>query len=308
MTATKSRKSSSLANRALIGLFAITAGLAAYSCSATGHASGEGEWDLPFVEPITWKADLKLGKYTIDGGDSRANKCVKVTWSGADGAEISSDTLETDGSGAASGKIPEGAVRWEAKLVDCPEPAPKPKGKMFDPLNLQNGPVRLAVANNLRDFDVFGAQIVPSDDLGANNLTYKFVVRARSWEQVENLISPIVLGGIGTPVPPSVDVISFSTMEAGIAGGRFVSALPATFRDFSFDFNNSAFTADLSSGHNTINYQVGTWDVVEMMIPLSAFDAGFIPGVTYSNEGVMTFSSDKVREDTTASYGFAYAN
>lgn len=308
MTATKSRKSSSLANRALIGLCALVAGLTMYSCTASGHAKGRGEFNPPFVPPIKWTADVTIGDYTIDGGATRANMCVKVIWTGSDGAEISNELLETDGTGSASGKIPKGAVRWEAKLVKCPDPEPEKKDTLFDPFSQQDNPVRVAVASKLRYFDVFGASLMPDDSDGANNLTYNFVVRAGSWEHVENLIYPIVVGGIGTPVPSSIEVLAYSTMESGIAGGRFVSALPDTFRDFSFDFNSGAFTADLSSGHNTINYQIGSWDVVEMVIPLSAFDAGFVPGATYSNEGVATFSSDRVRDNTTASYGFDYSN
>ncbi len=302
----------------MLGILSVVACVGIAACTASGHAEGEGEIDPPFVPPIKWKVSATLGDYEIDGGEDHANKCVKVTWTDAEGAEISSETLETDGSGGASGQVPAGAVRWEAKVVDCPEEEDssvrKSSGGMFDPFGQVvqgvQGPQqqRYAVPTNTREFFIYGAPIVPSQADGADNLTYSFLVRAKSYAQAENLIAPIIAGGVGTPVPPSVKVISFSTMEAGLAGGRVMSAMPGTYQDFSFDFNNGAFTADLASGHNTINYQIGSWDVVEMVIPLADFDFGFAPGVTYSNEGSATFTTDSLFGPVTAGYNFNYSN
>ena len=311
-TITKSRKG----NRLTLALLGIVTCLGIAACTASGHAEGEGRIDPPFIPPIDWKISATLGEYELDGGEEHANKCVKVTWTDKDGAEISSETLETDGSGGASGQVPAGAVRWEAKVVDCPEEEDDEEtdgsGGMFDPFSTQN-PVgqqqsRKAILVNSREFFIYGAPITPSDDDGEMNLTYSFLVRAQNYAHAESLIAPIIAGGVGTPVPPSVKVISFSTMEAGIAGGRIVSAQPGLFQSYTFDFNNGAFTADLNNGHNTINYQIGGWDVVEMVVPLKAFDFGFAGGVTYSNEGTATFTTNRLLGPVTAGYGFNYSN
>jgi hypothetical protein len=297
-----------------LGLAALLASTAIVACTASGHAEGEGRIDPPFVPPIDWKISATMGEYEIEGGEEHANKCVKVTWTDSEGAEISSETLETDGSGSASGQVPAGAVRWEAKVVDCPEPEPEPEekasGGMFDPqgIGVQQTQKRIAVPRSTREFFIYGAPIVPSQAPGADNLTYSFLVTANSYAQAENLVAPIIAGGIGTPVPPSVKVITFSTMEAGIAGGRVVSAMPGLFQSFQFDFNNGAFTADLQTGHNTINYQINNWDVVEMVVPLSAFDFGFSPGVTYSNTGDATYTTDWLLGPVSAGYDFNYSN
>jgi len=310
-TLTQKRRSS----RVLLAITGVVASLAIVACTASGHAEGEGVIDPPFVPPIAWKISATLGEYEIEGGEDHANKCVKVTWTDKDGAEISSETLETDGSGSASGQVPAGAVRWEAKVVDCPEEEDEEKtdnsGGMFDPFSTQNPPQqssRQAILVSSREFFIYGAPITPSDDDGAMNLTYSFLVRAQNYAHAESLIAPIIAGGVGTPVPASVKVLNFSTMEAGLAGGRLVSAMPGRFQTYTFDFNSGAFYADLASGTNTINYQIGSWDVVEMVIPLSAFDFGFAPGVTYSNDGDATFTTDSLLGPVSAGYGFNYSN
>jgi hypothetical protein len=308
---TTTTKKNSRSTRVSLALLAITACLGIAACTATGHAEGEGTLDPPFVPPIKWKVSATLGEFEVDGGEERADKCVKVTWTDKDGAEISSETLETDGSGSASGQVPPGAVRWEAKVVDCPEPEPEEKsgsgtggGGMFDPFQQSQ---RIAI-NKMRTFEIYGAPIVPSDDDGAMNLTYNFSVRARSWAHAEALIAPLVAGGIGTPVPPAVEVLSYSTMEAGVAGGRLICAMPGNFEDFTFDFNSGAFVADLNSSLNVINYQLGGWDVVELVIPMSAFDFGFSGGVTYSNNGTASYKTDRLLDYVGAGYRFEFSN
>jgi hypothetical protein len=189
--------------------------------------------------------------------------------------------------------------------VDCPpDPEPEEKGGMFDPFAQQT---RLAVSAT-REFFVYGSPIVLSAHAGADNLVYSFVVTAKDWAHAEALTSPIVAGGVGTPVPMSVQVITFTTMESSVAGGRVVTALPGNYTDYSFNLNNGAFTADLPSGYNTLNYQVGGWDVIEMMIPRSAFDYSVQSGASYSNEGTATFSTDQLAGPASTGLVVNYSN
>jgi hypothetical protein len=304
----QSRRKSNHTQRGTLGVLSVVGCLGIAACTAAGHASAEGDIKVPFSPPVSWKASATIGEFEIDGGTANASKCLKVTWIDATGAEISSDTMETDGSGTASGQVPAGSVRWEGKLVDCPKPDPEPEddNRMFNPFSGQLN--FTAGLSNSREFLIYGAPITPSDDAGANNLTYSFVVTASSYAEAEALIAPIIAGGVGTPVPSTVEVISFTTMESNLAGGRVTTSMPGKFENYRFNFNSGAFSADLVSGFNTINYQIGTWDVVEMVIPLSAFDYGFLPGVTYSNEGSSKYTTDRLEGPVGAGYSFNYSN
>ena len=282
---------------------AVLACAAVVACTASGKVDVKGTLDPPFIPPIDFEVSASTGKYAVEGGEPHANKCVKITWINAKGGEISFETVGTDGSGAASGQVPEGAVRWEAKVVDCPpEPDPDDDG-MFDPFAQDR-----SSASTVREFFVYGSPIVPSDRADADNLVYCFVVMAHNWEHAESLTDPIVAGGIGTPVPMSVQVITFSKTTSSVAGARVVTALPGNYTDYSFNFNNGAFTADLQSGLNTLNYQLGGWDVIEMMIPKLTFDYGVSSGVVYSNECTATFSTDQFSGPASAGLRVNYSN
>jgi hypothetical protein len=288
-----------------------------YACGSTGSASAGGEVRAPFIPPIKWSISVGNDGTTYHVHNAPRGACVKVTWTDSTGAVISSETVQSDSSGSASGQVPAGSVRWEAKVVLCPPPANHDDdedagsgGMLFDPQapGAQRGSGVATRTDILRDFYIWGAPIVPSDDPGADNLTYSFKVRATSWSQAESLIDPIVSGGIGTPVPPSVEVLTFATMEAELAGGRLVVSMPGAFEEFTLDFNNGAFHADLASSYNLTHYPVGSWDVVEMLVPLSDFNFGLLPGVPYSNAGEATYKTDRLLAPVTAGYAFEFSN
>ena len=300
---------------ALLGLSIAAIAIGAHGCGATGHAHGRG---TPVIHRDI-KPSNSIGNdesaFEVNGGPGRAGECVEVTWTDSSGAEISTDTIQADGSGSASGQVPPGAVRWEAKVADCEDPE-APAGIPWEATEhragLAAGGGRTVVHAGpaypveARVFHVFGSPIIPSDDPGETNLSYAFRVIATSFDEAEDLVAPIVAGGIGTPVPEEVEVLLYSTMEAVSGGARLVQAQPGSFEEWTFEFNVGVFLADLFT--NSLHYDVGTWDVVETVIPLSAFDFGILPGATYLNTGAADYRTDRMSETLSAGYQFDFSN
>lgn len=308
--------------RATLGLAAITACLTMYACGTTGSASSTTVIDPWFTDPITVEFGISNDGTTFmaKGGPEHAGKCVQLTWSDAEGNTISTSTVQADSQGGASGQVPPGAVRWEADVVDCPEPEPVEEqnseagstgGGMFDPLSSQivgvssqQAQARKLFKLPLRDHLIQGGPIVPNAS-GDVNRSYCFVVRAGSFAQAKALVKPIIVGGIGTPVPAAVEVIAFAQMQADAFGARYVQAQPGSFTNWSFNFNNGAFYADQFSA---LNYQLNGWDVMETAIPLSAFDYSAIPGSSFSNTGTSSYSTNLLAAPVSGSYTFSATN
>ena len=120
------------------------------------------------------------------------------------------------------------------------------------------------------------------------------------------MLDPILQGGIGSPLPPAVEVLRWTTMEATPSGSRLTTALPGQYVQWSFDLNDGSFTADLLN--NVTRYGIGGWDVVETNIPFSAFDQGIAPGVVYDNHGVLSHRTDLMPATKTIHDGFEYSN
>ncbi len=307
--------------RAALGVAALGAAAIMHACASLDVETDTAvKLKPPFLVPLCVEVSTASdGRKNADlsGGPSNANKCVEIVWSGADGQTLGTTPLMTDGSGSASCQVPEGAVRAQAKVADCPDPAPqrgRPNGGgMFDPSSpfgqlAQDGQQREPLAHQSpREFLIMSTPIVPTQQEGGDmhNLTYCFIVTAMSSAQADALIEPILTGGIGTPVHPSVVVVAYSTMESDAFGARLVQAQPGRFSDWSFDLNYGAFYADLGT---TLNYQVNGWDVLEVAIPLSAFDVGTTPGVLYENFGVTTYSTDLLAEPVDGSFRFSFSH
>jgi hypothetical protein len=137
------------------------------------------------------------------------------------------------------------------------------------------------------------------------NLAYSFIVKAGSFTQANSLVEPIIQGGIGAPVPPGVTVVAFAQMQADEFGGRYIQAQPGYFQYWSLDFNQGAFHADQDTA---LRYQIGGWDVMETMIPLSTFEFGVMPSVTYTNLGVASYLTDKLVEPVSGSFLVSFSN
>ncbi len=295
--------------RATLASAALLASLALYACGASGSIDVVTHIDPPFTPPITIKVSASTDgtkTMTASGGSSIAHKCVEVTYSDAEGNTTGTTTLQADGSGMASGQVPPGSVRWSAVVVDCPDPEPEPEpvgggesgsggdGWFRTPSALSlEAPLQTQQSTAQRwgeqEFIVQGGPIVPSAD--ASNLTYFFVVQANSIEEARALTEPILLAGPGATVPSRVEVIHFSTTLATPDGIRILAAQPGEFLSWDLTVNEGTFQADLDSA---LHYQVGSWDVMEALVPIAAFEGGAVPGMIYSNEGELVYSTDRL--------------
>ena len=293
--------------RATLGSAALLASLALYACQGSGSIETDTTIDPPFAPPIRIKISASTGgtkTLTAEGGPSIANKCVEVTYSDAEGMTTGTTTLQADANGAASGQVPPGSVRWSAVIVDCPEPEPEPGngggpdsgggGWFGAPLeDLGGGTLQTqqTSAHRLpdREFLMQGGVIVPSA-VGAN-LSYVFVVQARSFSEANALVEPILSIGPGAQVASRVEVLHFATTEATPDGLRFVAAQPGEFQSWGLGVNQGAFEADQDTA---IHYQVGEWDVMETLIPNAALEGGGVSGVTYTNQGELSYATDRL--------------
>lgn len=308
---------------ATLGLAALAATLTLHACSANGHASGVVTVTPPLVDPITLTFTASndgTGTFTANGGPEHAGKCATITFKDAAGNVTGTVNIQTDGNGSASGSVPPGSANWEVTVTACPEPesvepnAGAPGGTGYgncDPFGSQilggsskQGQARKSLKVPPKDHLIQGGPIVPSA-AGDTNLAYCFIVKAGSLAHAQALVLPIIQGGIGSPVPPAVQVIAFAQMQANVFGGRYIQGQPGQFQSWNLDFNQGAFHADHNSA---LNYQLNGWDVMETVIPLPAFDFGNVPGVTYSNLGVASYSTDLLAAPVSGSYRFSFSN
>lgn len=296
--------------RHVLGLCALGALGGLYACTATGNVDIETEIEAPGVHAkIGFHKGSDGTTFDADATREHANDCVEVRWLDDAGNVVQTITMELDHLGRASGMVPPGATRWEFDLVDCPHGAGS-GGGMWEPLATgslsQSGRdgVRERAASEIALHIVLGGPILPSETDPAGNLTYCFLVRAMSFEQASSLVRPIVAGGIGTEVPGNVEVIAFATMIQDEFGARLVQAQPGLFLDWDFEVNDGAFRADLE---DAANYQVNGWDVVEVNVPLSAFQFGTEPGVLYQNAGTSRYHTDRLSAPVVASYDLQYS-
>jgi len=192
-------------------------------------------------------------------GTLPAGMCLKITYRGADGGVTGTDTPTVPG----SSQIPPGSVSQSFEIVDCDTPPHTPPRLV---LGGTPGTSRALVT------DIFGGPIVLDTVDGGplKNAVYRFRVKNAgdsAWDEV----LPILTGGPGTPVPPKVNVISFSQTIPETLGARLIAADTASFTEFRLDWNGTYGYADLASGTNVIQYDAPNgWNVVETFI--SAMD------------------------------------
>jgi hypothetical protein len=256
------------------------------ACGATGTTRSTGELDPWFLPKISW--DITTSHYDVTSGYPGA--CVRVIWSDDTGQTLSEQIVQTDQDGAASGQVPDGAVRWEIKRVDCPddEVAQPPCAERAD-----------------QEYFFAGAPIMPGDQVGDDNLLYSFSIRASSASEADRLAEQVLEAGIGASVPPGVRILIYATMTAEPTGARLVQAQPDSFELWTLDFNQGAFRADL---HDAARHAVGTWDVLEVSIPISAFDVDPLPGATWSNVGSVQYKTSGVPVAATARLRIEHQN
>ena len=298
--------------RSRILVAAALLGAIAVGCGLSVRLAGKGK--LPMGSGVELEVEVGPGGEpvaNIDGGSTIANKCVAVTFSGADGAETGSSTISVGPNGSFSVPIPEGSVRIQGVISDCPEeeegdpPTPPSSivasslgGASKPGIGLTENRIPLSKVNTVI---VFGMPLGSDLTIGVEHLYYSFRVLADSHSEAEAMVQPLFDRGMGAVVPAGVTVYKYSTLTPDVSGGcRVVAGVPGKLLSWNLDFNNGAFYADLFN--RSIRYTNNGWDVVELVIPASEFDSGVLPGVTYINGATEKYRVDYLPGVQTASW------
>jgi len=188
--------------------------------------------------------------------------CVKLTYVGADGADISTEVVELP----AHRQLPPGAKRVDYDLVPCPEPnsaAPTPGAATATALpSLAHSSWR----------DVYSFPV----SLGAGSLDGA-VCRARVWcganESAAAILRPILQAGPGVAVPPNVQILFFADVSPSLLGATLRVAAQQPIVTMSLDWNGTSAFADLATGVNAIpNSLPNGWNTVETFIGNASID------------------------------------
>jgi hypothetical protein len=298
---------------ALLGTFPLVGG-----CASGTTANGTVEVDFgPLGElTIEFEAGPDGKTYDAQGGSPAANRCIVVKWFDEDGQEVGSEVIQLDEAGGARGLVPEDTTQFRLDVADCPDPdeeeqavttrpgerhlsfgGHRPEAPILTPPDRirtpMKGPLPMRAPNGalgLQDVILVGGPVLPALGEGEVESSFAFVVRALDRQHARHIIAPLVAGGPGTPLPINVRHASWSEVERDRAGVRVQLATGGRYDSFVFEFNDGAFFADLENGHDVIRYPLGSWDVVEMLIPGAAVDEGVLPGATYVNAGEATYT------------------
>lgn len=306
--------SATLWRSAGLGFLALLLSFSLYSCGASGTASSGGVVHVPFVGDIEWSITVSNGQRTYDvhGGADHSGRCVEMTWSDLGGRKIETVMVRMDEFGSASGPVPADASYWEVKVVKCPPKSEDKKGKCVQPPSLSgdlgrdsDGALPLGAHSDVREFLVFGTPVAADDSPGVENDYYAFVVYAEESHEVDALLRPILEVGPGAVVPDSVEVLFFSSLTATATGATLRTSWPGVVEQWDFDLNRGAFTASLDDGATV--QRAGDWDVVEVDLPLAAFEFGTTPGAFYANSGQVEFKTDRMPRARSGGFELEYA-
>ena len=277
----------------LMGMvLALGGGLALAACTLGGTVDVIGEADLPGKQVGIFRFKAGVGPkgekvYEVTA-DSKSKLCLEFTWSDSEGEVISTETVELP----ASGKVPTGAVRWEARTVECPE-----KGDVTGGV----GPPVIGAGVRHRHYLVAGGPltVVPGVAGPLQHATYSFWVEARDSAGAAALVAPIVAGGPGTPVSAAVEVLFYNTVVPTPGGALVITAVREYFDTYRLDWNDSVGYGDLASGHNAnlVSLPNGWWAVQSVVQDADFDDDPSTPGVDYRNTAELEFSvpSDGIR-------------
>ncbi len=243
-------------------------------CGATGSVHTSGTVDPGFTDPLSFgfyaANDGTTFEVQGEGGtpNDYSNKCLEISWSDSSGEGLNSSLVQMDRSGHASGSVPDGAVHWEATIVDCPEEEDEPEGEKALYLggagaggHVPEGPVE----EELQLCLVLGGRVIPTDAPNEINLSYAFHVIAPDSAAARNQVRPVLLGGIGSQVPPAVRVLRWATAETIPTGLRLVTAATEGYERFDIDVNQGTFQASL--GNDLTQRSAMGWSYIEVLIP-----------------------------------------
>lgn len=221
--------------------------------------------------------------------DGPSGLCWKITFIGANGADISSSTVAVPG----SVQVPTGTVRIDYDPVPCPEP------RDLAVPGSGTSPLPTARALPLPSWhDVYSYPLDASSMHGA-------ICHARVWcganQSASEILRPVVMAGPGAAVPPNVQIRFFVDSSSSPTGATLRVAARQPILDMNLTWNDVAGFADLATGVNAVPGQLANgWFTVEFFVAES--DVRMTPGSW--NRAVMTFATLDQPQPEEFSLGF----
>jgi len=211
-----------------IGVLAIAAATV-IACKSSGRIHIDAE--LPGVH---FSAD---GHWSYQDDQGR---CFEIRFYDAQGNQVGSGAV-TDGSG--SGTVPANADRWEGEEVPC--------GDGF-------------VSEYLAEVLVVGGPLGFERGDRSHNAVYELVVLCDPGSrEARRIARDVIEAPLGAPIPDRVTVVFLAEAFEGFTSGRIVSLSQAPFVDFRVALNGDPRFADLATGTNAVQAQIGpgVWSV-----------------------------------------------
>lgn len=207
---------------------------------------------------LTSEVDIN-GTMTLHiSGPLPPGKCLKLTGRSSNGEEKGAGVIHVPGSWT----VPPGSTFVDIETVNCGRSQPTSSTKASD---VAAQSPQLGTGDYT---DIFGVPLVfdYADGGLLKNVAYHFRVRnagSSAWDE----IFPILVRGPGAPVPPEVEVLSFTQTLPTPFGARVLAADTDVFTEFRLDWNGRVGYADLAQGINTLQYAAPNhWNVVEAFI------------------------------------------
>jgi len=222
--------------RALAALVFVLAGMSTFwACSSPptiGAKVGFG--------PVTGELTVSPGGDKVIQVDGPAGLCWKITFIGANGADISTTTVSVPG----NSQVPSGTVRIDFDPVPCPEPR-----ELATP-GTGGSPLLSVRALPLPSWqDVYSYPLDMSSMNGA-------ICHARVWcgasQSPSAILRPVLLAGPGAEVPPNVQIRFFSDVSTSLVGATVRVAARQPIVDMNLTWNDIAGFADLATGVNVV--------------------------------------------------------
>lgn len=255
----------------LLGAVFVGTGLLA-GCGSLGHVGVEAELKVPGVAIVKISFDLDNPGPTKAKITSSEPICLEVCYSNDAGEALECFTLQLPN----EHDVPEGATKWSATVVDCRDgESAGTGGPVLTPPGQSFGDVQ---ARGWRDWTMLGGAIRPSTD-GTMDISYILVVTAPSLAQAKVLRDMLLMGGLGSPLAPGIQVLWYVESGAELdAAGLTLGVITRQalvgddFASFELTINDQVF-ADLGVIGNLIQYGAGNgWNVVETFVPMLAID------------------------------------
>lgn len=190
-------------------------------------------------------------------------KCLRITYTGADGASLGQAVISVPG----SFPIPDGAVKQSFEIVDCPEP-PALTGPGTLPLDANR-------AHALPTWrEVYTMPITLASSAGAfqRGVICHARVRCLPTQDPLQMLQPILLAGPGVAVPATIDVLFLAEVTPFMTDARVRVAARSPILDMNFEWNDTQNFADLASGTNAVSVTLPNgWHAVDVAVPAHAF-------------------------------------